>query len=384
MKTKNKISLFILTVISLIITIFSVTSCKKERRTTCENMNEQTRTQVVKPDEPPLVGKSFNNSFKPKNVTILGGTETNVDYILSTYSLSLQTGENPIGLALLYFGSVDTLSLTATTPTAIIVYKEVGDRLWAQMYRNASTGWYEDLNCWGITTRIGYNYIEKQIEMEKLELDNIVILETTSFPVNRYFTDWEVIPLDLLTPDGGIRKCKSKGPCNTQSEGSCDPVTPGVPSNGEVCNGIDPGGLCSVNSTNLILSNYNYTVSNTAIPNLYSVRDQVLRANKLRAKFIDDFYYSSQLIAHDIDLSLALEALNVYQSNLPRKLANIDKSTYADTVIINISERTLLLNLCDKAEKYSTESRYQSIIDTVRANVIRYYNQTGSYLHSKF
>jgi hypothetical protein len=83
-------------------------------------------------------------------------------------------------------------------------------------------------------------------------------------------------------------------------------------------------------------------------------------------------------------LSLALSAYNIWNSNVIRKCANLNSSSYNDTVLFTTSEKDLILNLCDIADDYSTDIRYQAIIDTVRATANRFAGHTISYVRTNF
>jgi hypothetical protein len=117
---------------------------------------------------------------------------------------------------------------------------------------------------------------------------------------------------------------------------------------------------------------------------MYTCRDATLRKSKNRAKFIDYYYYASSVTASSVDLTFALAVKDVWDTNILRRFANLSATSYADTVLIGSVEKTKLLNLCDVVAGYSTDARYEAIVDTVRAYVNRFYNKTNSYVDSNF
>lgn len=362
MKKMKKLSLFI--ILGFIFVAFVISCIKREGK--CETCNAKSTTTTIATNlnEPAIVGKFIAGS---PNVSYFQSTITNINSILNSYALTLPVGDIAIGLALYYSGTVDTNNLVATIPVGITVYKSSGSRFYAQLYKKQGNSWIISPTCWGITTKLALNTAVEMIGLGSLSCQNMVVLKSTSFPTVSYMSDFET--------RGNAQRPSKCGICNTQTEGTCDDAGGG----NYACS---PKSICIENSTEIILTSNGNPVSPNTSTQLYSTRDLFLVLNKKRAEFIDDYYYSCFKIGTLIDLPLSLKAYAVYQSNLIRKMANMTNPTYADTILITSSEKTKVLNLCTLAKTYSTDTRYRAIIDTVTANLNRFFNKKISYVNS--
>lgn len=354
--------------------VLIITSCKKDKQSVCKTKG-QTRTQGINQNEQILIGRFYDGGDEA-DLSDLGCTESEIDDLLGSYELTLQGGGNPTGLVLYYSSSVDTTDLDAATPSAVLVYKETGGRLWAELYKRSGSSWVIDADCWGITRGINTNAIYDIINRESLTVQNIVLLQSVVSPGTYYFSNFDAKTINGVGGGGG--NCKDVTGC-PDYEGVCKSQGKGT---GYMCH---TKSACWTGRVINILEDEEYSIPSQLLDRHYTARDNVLNQNRKRAEFIDDYYYASEIISENIlDLEMALSAYTIYQSNLIRKFANCSNSAYNDTILITPGERTLLLDFCDLAEDYSNDSRYQVILDSVEANINRLYNHTVSYVNSNF
>jgi hypothetical protein len=369
---KNKI--IILGVVMLVGFLVTLLSCKKERNQTCKADYKQ-QTQTININDTPVAGRFYSGGSTSVDLSLFETTEVDIDGIISAYSITVAAGDNPIAIALFYPGAVDTTNLASSTPNGAVVYSSNGGRIWAQLYKYESSIWSSNPDRWGITTLLSLGSLQQLIVEQSLSVSNIVVLQGNTFPTSGgYFSDWELRPFPGPGPDKQLYGCDA---CQTQSDGECTSA-----GGGEIY--CHSKGGCNQKTTDSILTSNSYVMPSGLANSLYTIRNSILSTSRSRVTVIDDYYYTCKILAGNIDLTLALAAYDIYQSNVVRKLANLSNAAYNDTILITSAEKTKLLNLFDLADNYSTETRYQTIIDSLRSRTNRFYNKSNNYVNSNF
>ncbi|MHB1277379.1 MAG: hypothetical protein ACYC1Q_03205, partial [Bacteroidia bacterium] len=91
-------------------------------------------------------------------------------------------------------------------------------------------------------------------------------------------------------------------------------------------------------------------------------------------------YYASTLSYSNVDLSTAMSVYDLYSVGFFNKISNFDDANYNDSIFITTTEKGLLLDVIEEAELLSEDTRYQTILDSLKGDINEYENKTFSYV----
>ncbi len=325
------------------------------------NNPDQVQSSLISINENPTVGSLMNA-------------------LSTTRAVNPPEGEQVIALALFYTEAMPDLSIA--TPSAILVYHGANVVTHATLWINESNVFVKETTLSGITNFVSKVDMYKINQVKALHAQKMVILlDHTKLSPNPYPTVFQVklgIAYEAAAPSGGLGGGKGPGPCSNNFD--CSEAIDGWCMYKEKQNGPTTArcqsSKCPSDNVNGILDLNGYTVTQNDMDYLYKIRNSFLLNSSKGMQYIDDYYYSSAFLQNNISLEMALNMYNLYGADFFNKLSNFDVVAYDSQIAIEPAEALVLLEICYEASLLGADTRFQSIIASVRSDINLYTNKT--------
>lgn len=318
--------------------------------------------------------------------------------------MSHDSSNTPLGLVLLYSSQIDTVNYN-NLEAVIYYYRDQGD--FANVWIDNSGSLILNSDYSRKTNFISPSDIFRLNHVENFSSTNILLfIDQTNLQSTPHYTDFQAkIDKEYASVvDGG-----GGGMIGPDGNPVGDPGGPGGGPAARTCDEIDPIGCagmhnvgnciykerqngppttscpnCSTHESANLLSNNSTPLDSSVIPNIYDIKNNILFDDNKFHHLIDDYYYVSSKIVDNLDLSIAWELYELSDTEFFKRFKNFNNPSYADTVLIDSTNKTNLLNLCNDAKSISTDSEADNILDGIITDINNYENKTISYIKANY
>ena len=372
-----------------------VFSCNK-RTSNCE-FKGKLQTKIMKYGEDNLDFQTAIHEDSAVTIISTCSDEDGLDLIFdiaSNYGITMNAEETPLGISIYFEDSLtENENFSTVVPLAVLLYLKHDNRVEAQFYRTENGTLVKKLNYCGITNFFSYTDV-----IDVMKLNNILSREILNFADfeelngdpniddKTYISDFQKrIDLQFRMNGGGSSSgCSVADPaCSDPSEGYCIPKERQSSISAHCKKKNDEE--CHEEEVAFVLSAAGYTLDNSVDVGLHIVRDSFLSKSFYGQTFIDDWYYSSSILElEDYSFDLAYAAYQVCDLPFINRLQHISDLAYSDSILINDTNKSKLIYLCQQAQLASNDERYQSIINRTVSAINLYTGKTISQIKNDF
>ena len=387
-----KLRILILIVITMAF-VYNLSSCKKDCN--CEP-NTEVGSKDLTLNGNPMAFRSGLNGIKFTTITEKSvNVNQSIVQILQKLGINNADYNAPICAA---FYLKDTIpantNLEEIKPDAILLYDKMEDRIVTKFFKESNGTFINLPEFFAITSIYSETDVIDIMSLNFLDSKEIISFTDLS-KINKsiYLSDLQLLLDKKLHNEnylalGGrpTSGCKEANPgCTIEKEGYCIPQERQNGPESYSC--VPKEDKCTRTQTDTKSTFESAGESNSTLTNekLYNVRDEILSNSFEGKKLIDDYYYSSMILKNNpISLEMALSAVEIFNTDFLKDLANLNNPDYRDKVIINSTSKSLLLDLCIKSKKISTDSRYLQIINSLEQQINLYENKSCDEIKSDF